>query len=258
MWGLSKLSSSSGLIDEIEADDHVRVVVFDSAVDGFFLTHSDFMARLEDLTSLPPGPTGLPLWPDFLVRLTRAPVASIALIRGARPATAARSLWLAMWRSPARRRPSSAMGGRCRHGRGGGVPVAVCIVDVHGNLVLHHRMNGAPLFSLEISERKAYTSRADAYGRPALAGAAWPAALCASVGRWPEFWGEVQPPASLERLDIPSRRAVFVPRKPSRRPAFGMETRLFVEEPMLSTGLHFASESTWWPFLPHGRRRAQV
>jgi uncharacterized protein GlcG (DUF336 family) len=38
------------------------------------------------------------------------------------------------------------------------VPVAVCIVDVHGNLVPQHRMNGAPLFSLEISERKAYTS----------------------------------------------------------------------------------------------------
>ena len=38
------------------------------------------------------------------------------------------------------------------------VPVAVCIVDVHGNLVLQHRMNGAPLFSLGISERKAYTS----------------------------------------------------------------------------------------------------
>ncbi len=38
------------------------------------------------------------------------------------------------------------------------VPVAVCITDVHGNLVLQHRMNGAPLFSLEISDRKAYTS----------------------------------------------------------------------------------------------------
>lgn len=38
------------------------------------------------------------------------------------------------------------------------VPVAVCIIDVHGNLVLQHRMNGAPAFSLEISQRKAYTS----------------------------------------------------------------------------------------------------
>ena len=36
----------------------------------------------------------------------------------------------------------------------------------------------------------------------------------------PEFWGEVQPPASLKGLDIPSRRTVFVPWKPSRRPAF--------------------------------------
>jgi hypothetical protein len=35
--------------------------------------------------------------------------------------------------------------------------------------------------------------------------------------RRPEFWGEVQPPASLKGLDIPSRRAVFAPWKPSRR-----------------------------------------
>ena len=69
-------------IEAIEADEHLRVVVFDSAVDGFFLNHSDFTARLEDLTRIPPGPTGLAAWPDFLVRLTRAPVASIALIRG--------------------------------------------------------------------------------------------------------------------------------------------------------------------------------
>jgi enoyl-CoA hydratase/carnithine racemase len=70
------------VINAIEADEHVRVVVFDSAVEGYFLNHSDFTAKLEDLTSMPAGPTGLPPWPDFLVRLTRAPVASIALIRG--------------------------------------------------------------------------------------------------------------------------------------------------------------------------------
>ena len=65
----------------LEADEQVRVVVFDSAVDDF-LNHSDFTANLEDLTSMPAGPTGLPPWPDFLARLTRLPVASIALIRG--------------------------------------------------------------------------------------------------------------------------------------------------------------------------------
>jgi enoyl-CoA hydratase/carnithine racemase len=70
------------IMKAVEADEQVRVVVFDSAVDGYFLNHSDFTARLEDLTSMAAGPTGLPPWPDFLVRLTRAPVASIALIRG--------------------------------------------------------------------------------------------------------------------------------------------------------------------------------
>jgi enoyl-CoA hydratase/carnithine racemase len=70
------------LIDALETDDDVRVVVFDSAVDDYFLNHSDFTANFDDVTALPAGPTGLPQWPDFLVRLTRAPVVSIALIRG--------------------------------------------------------------------------------------------------------------------------------------------------------------------------------
>jgi len=38
------------------------------------------------------------------------------------------------------------------------IPVSVCVIDIHGNLVLQHRMNGAPAFSMDISERKAYTS----------------------------------------------------------------------------------------------------
>ena len=38
------------------------------------------------------------------------------------------------------------------------VPVAVTVIDTHGNVVLQHRMTGAPAFSLELSERKAYTS----------------------------------------------------------------------------------------------------
>jgi enoyl-CoA hydratase/carnithine racemase len=70
------------VIDALEADEQVRVVVFDSAVNDYFLNHSDFEAKLEDLTGMPAGPTGLPPWPDFLARLTRLPVASIALIRG--------------------------------------------------------------------------------------------------------------------------------------------------------------------------------
>src|SRR3984957_20500466 len=70
------------IIKAVETDEEVRVLVFDSAVEGFFLNHSDFLADMKDLTSMPQGPTGLEAWPDLLVRITHMPVVSIALIRG--------------------------------------------------------------------------------------------------------------------------------------------------------------------------------
>jgi enoyl-CoA hydratase/carnithine racemase/uncharacterized protein GlcG (DUF336 family) len=70
------------IVTALENDDRVKVVVFESAVEGFFLNHSDFLANFDDLTSIPQGPTRLEAWPDVLVRLTRAPFVSIALIRG--------------------------------------------------------------------------------------------------------------------------------------------------------------------------------
>lgn len=70
------------IIADVEADDNLKVLVFDSAVEGFFLNHSDFLADMKDLTSMAQGPTGLEAWPDILVRITRLPVVSIALIRG--------------------------------------------------------------------------------------------------------------------------------------------------------------------------------
>jgi enoyl-CoA hydratase/carnithine racemase len=66
----------------IESEEQLKVVVFESAVEGFFLNHSDFNVKLEELTGIPAGPTGLEAWPDILVRLQRVPVVSIALIRG--------------------------------------------------------------------------------------------------------------------------------------------------------------------------------
>ena len=75
-------SAAHEIVTALETDEHVKVVVFDSAVEGFFLTHYDFIAKPEDTTRLPPGPTGLQSLPDVLVRLSRAPVASIASIRG--------------------------------------------------------------------------------------------------------------------------------------------------------------------------------
>src|ERR1700730_14919980 len=70
------------IITAIETDERVKVVVFDSAVEDFFLIHLDFLAKLDDLAHLPPGPTGLHLRPERLLRLCRESVVSIALIRG--------------------------------------------------------------------------------------------------------------------------------------------------------------------------------
>ena len=82
IFGPDTIPQLDEVITAIETDEAVKVVVFDSAVEGFFLTHYDFVAPVENTTRLPPGPTGLQPLPDMLVRLSRAPVVSIASIRG--------------------------------------------------------------------------------------------------------------------------------------------------------------------------------
>jgi enoyl-CoA hydratase/carnithine racemase len=82
IFGPDTIPQLDEVITAIETDEDVKVVVFDSAVEGFFLTHYDFVAPVENTTRLPPGPRGLQPLPDMLVRLSRAPVVSIASIRG--------------------------------------------------------------------------------------------------------------------------------------------------------------------------------
>jgi enoyl-CoA hydratase/carnithine racemase len=82
IFGPETIPQLEAAIASLERDPDVKVVVFDSAVEGFFLTHYDFLAKLEDSTSLPPGASGLQPLPDMLARLSRAPVVSIASIRG--------------------------------------------------------------------------------------------------------------------------------------------------------------------------------
>jgi enoyl-CoA hydratase/carnithine racemase len=82
IFGPETIPQLNEVITALEHDSDVKVVVFDSAVDGFFLTHYDLVAKPEDTTRLPAGPTGLQQLPDMLVRLSRAPVVSIASIRG--------------------------------------------------------------------------------------------------------------------------------------------------------------------------------
>jgi enoyl-CoA hydratase/carnithine racemase len=82
IFGPHNIPQLNEIITALETDEHVKVIVFDSAIEDFFLTHYDFLAKLEESTSLPPGLTGLSPLPDMLVRLSRAPVVSIASIRG--------------------------------------------------------------------------------------------------------------------------------------------------------------------------------
>ena len=65
-----------------EHDPDLNVVVFDSVNPGFYLAHYDTEHDPARTAALPPGPTGLHAWLDLLVRLSRAPVVSVASIRG--------------------------------------------------------------------------------------------------------------------------------------------------------------------------------
>jgi enoyl-CoA hydratase/carnithine racemase len=82
IFGPETIPQLNEVVTALENDAQVKVVVFDSAVEGFFLTHYNFLANPEATTGLAPGPTGLPPLPDMLARLSRAPVVSIVSIRG--------------------------------------------------------------------------------------------------------------------------------------------------------------------------------
>src|SRR6201992_2665578 len=82
------------------------------------------------------------------------------------------------------------------------VPVAVTVIDIHGNVVLTHRMSGAPAFSLELSERKAYTSALVRLRTADLVPLVQPGAelyplLAVSGGRYSAMGGGVPPTKHL-------------------------------------------------------------
>jgi enoyl-CoA hydratase/carnithine racemase len=70
------------LVGLIEQDQDLNVLVFDSANPDFYLAHYDVEHDPSRTAALGFGPTGMPAWIDVLVRLSRAPVVSIASIRG--------------------------------------------------------------------------------------------------------------------------------------------------------------------------------
>lgn len=69
------------LMDELEANEHLKVVVFESANPDFFIAHVDILEAANFPKGV--GKTGISRsWPDIAKRLEQAPFASIASIRG--------------------------------------------------------------------------------------------------------------------------------------------------------------------------------
>ncbi len=68
------------LVDDLDADDQVKVVVFDSADADYFMAHFDLATAGEvDLT---PRASGLSPFADVSMRLEHAPFATIGVLRG--------------------------------------------------------------------------------------------------------------------------------------------------------------------------------
>ena len=75
MFVPTTIDELGALMTDLEADPSVKVVVFQSANPDFFVAHLDVAKAAE-------RPEVLGLWRDFVLRLSSAPVVSIAKIRG--------------------------------------------------------------------------------------------------------------------------------------------------------------------------------
>jgi len=80
--GPAEMRRLDEILDQVEADPRVKVVVFDSAVPGYFMAHYDLLKPLADSTGMAPGPTGMHPVPDFMVRVARLKAVTISSIRG--------------------------------------------------------------------------------------------------------------------------------------------------------------------------------
>ena len=70
------------LLTEIEKDNRVAAVVFDSADPDFFLAHYDIAADQSPFDALPLAPTAFHHWANLLIRLSKSPAVTITALRG--------------------------------------------------------------------------------------------------------------------------------------------------------------------------------
>src|SRR6476619_8415227 len=70
------------LLTEIEQDDRLAVVVFDSTDREYFLAHFDITADRAPYDALPAARTPFHHWANVLIRLSRSRAVTISALRG--------------------------------------------------------------------------------------------------------------------------------------------------------------------------------
>lgn len=79
--GLEMMRDLKALLTELEHNDTVNVVLFDSADPDFYIAHYD-IAVDNDAAEALPSPTGYTAWVDITVRMSKLNAVTIAAIRG--------------------------------------------------------------------------------------------------------------------------------------------------------------------------------
>jgi enoyl-CoA hydratase/carnithine racemase len=79
--GTELIRDLKDLLTELESNDSVNVVLFDSADPEFFLAHYDLAADHAASEALP-SPTGYAAWVDITVRISKLSAVTISAIRG--------------------------------------------------------------------------------------------------------------------------------------------------------------------------------
>lgn len=79
--GLEMMNDLKLLLTELESNDTVNVVLFDSADPDFFIAHYDVEVDNDEAEALP-SPTGYTAWVDITVRMSKLDAVTIAAIRG--------------------------------------------------------------------------------------------------------------------------------------------------------------------------------
>lgn len=74
------VSALHAVVKDMDRDPEVKVIVFKSELEGYFINHFD-LSKAQDFPIESTNPP-LPTWTDLVLRLSKSPVISIASIRG--------------------------------------------------------------------------------------------------------------------------------------------------------------------------------